>query len=163
MGELIHDPEFWVLVAFVIAIALVYKRAAAALGAALDERARKIAAELEEARKLREEAQQTLATYQRKQRDALKEAEEILAHARAEAERLGQQGLRDIEAAIERRQRLAEEKISQAEAKALAEVRSSAVDIAVAGARQVIRDELDQARGASLIDQAISGLPQQLH
>jgi F-type H+-transporting ATPase subunit b len=163
MAEFIHNPEFWVLVAFVIAIALVYKRAAAGLGGALDERARKIAAELDEARKLREEAQQTLATYQRKQRDALKEAEEILAHARAEAERLGQQGLRDIEAAIERRQRLAEEKINQAEAKALAEVRSSAVDVAVAGARQVIREQLDQPRGAGLIDEAISSLPQQLH
>src|SRR4051794_9296916 len=99
MGALLHDPEFWVLVAFVLAIALVWKRGGAALTGALDERAARIRSELDEARKLREEAQQALAAYQRKQRDALKEAEQILAEAKAAAERLGEQGLRDIEAA----------------------------------------------------------------
>jgi F-type H+-transporting ATPase subunit b len=163
MGEVLRNPEFWVLVAFVIAVAAVWKKASVAIGGALDDRAAKIRNELDEARKLREEAQQTLATYQRKQRDAMKEAEEILAHAKAEAERLGQQGVRDIEAALERRQRLAEERIGQAEQKALAEVRATAVDVAVSAARRIIASELDRTRGAALIDDAIAKLPQQLH
>ncbi|MBX6367905.1 MAG: F0F1 ATP synthase subunit B [Rhodospirillales bacterium] len=160
--EFLHDTHFWEAVAFVIAVALVWKKASSAITGALDERARKIREELDEARKLREEAQATLANYQRKQRDALKEAEEIIAHAKAEAERLGAQAAHDLEAAIQRRQRLAEEKIAQAEQKALAEVRAAAVDIAVAAARRVLAEEMG-ARGSKLIDEAIDSLPQRLH
>jgi F-type H+-transporting ATPase subunit b len=164
MSELIHDPELWVLVAFVLAIALVvYLRAGDMVTKALDERAAKIRAELEEARRLREEAQQMLAEYQRKQRDALKEAEEIAANARAEAERVGAQGRRDLEAAIDRRRKMAEEKIAQAEAKAVAEIRTAAVDVAMAATRQILTRQLDERRRSELIDQAIQALPGRLH
>ena len=162
--ELIHDPEFWVLVAFVLAIALVvYLKVGDIVKKALDDRAEKIRSELDEARRLREEAQQMLAEYQRKQRDALKEAEEIAAQAREEAERIGAQGRRDLEAAIERRRQMAEEKIAQAETKALAEIRAAAVDVAMVATRRILRDQLDQRRGAELIDHAITELPQRLH
>lgn len=161
MGFL-YDTHFWEAVAFILAVALVWKKASGAITGALDERARKIREELDEARKLREEAQATLANYQRKQRDALKEAEEIIAHAKAEAERLGAQAAHDLEAAIQRRQRLAEEKIAQAEQKALAEVRAAAVDVAVAAARRVLAEDMG-ARGSKLIDEAIDNLPQRLH
>jgi F-type H+-transporting ATPase subunit b len=161
--HLIYDPEFWVLVAFVLAVALVWRKASAAIGQSLDARAAKIKAELDEAQRLREEAQQALASYQRRQRDALKEAEAIVAHAVADAQRLGQQAARDLEAAIERRQRQAEDKIHQAEAKAVAEVRAVAVDVAMSAARQIIGESLDASRGAQLIDDAIQALPQRLH
>jgi F-type H+-transporting ATPase subunit b len=161
---MLHSPEFWILVAFVAVIVLaVWKRVHVQATQSLDARAAKIKAELDEAQRLREEAQQTLATYQRKQRDALKEAEEIITHAKAEAERLGQQAAKDLEAAIERRQRQAEDKIAQAEAKALAEVRSVSVDVAMAAARRIIAESLDAPRGARLIDDAIAALPQRLH
>jgi F-type H+-transporting ATPase subunit b len=160
--DFLHDTHFWEAVAFFLAVALVWKKASGAITQALDQRAAKIREELDEARKLREEAQATLANYQRKQRDALKEAEEIVAHAKAEAERLGAQAARDLEAAIQRRQRLAEEKIDQAEQKALAEVRAAAVDVAVAAARRVLAEDMG-ARGGALIDQAIESLPQRLH
>jgi F-type H+-transporting ATPase subunit b len=163
IGELIHDPEFWVAIAFILAIALVWNKAKAALGSSLDERAAKIRSELEEARRLREDAQAMLAAYQRRQRDALKEAEEIVARAREEAERLGEKGRRDLEAAIERRRQMAEEKIAQAEAKALAEIRAVAVTVAMAATRQVLKNQLDQKRGAELIDHAIQALPGRLH
>jgi F-type H+-transporting ATPase subunit b len=161
--ELFYDPEFWVLIAFVIAVALVWRKAAAGIGSSLDARAARIRADLDEAQRLREEAQQALATYQRRQRDALKEAETIIAHARAEAERFGEQARRDLEAAIERRRRQAEDKIAQAEAKAVAEVRAAAVDVAMAAARRIIGQSVDAARGARLIDDAIQALPQRLH
>jgi hypothetical protein len=97
--NLLADVHFWEAVAFFLAVALVWKKASAAINAALDQRAAKIREELDQARRLREEAQQTLANYQRKQRDALKEAEKIIEHAKAEAERLGAQAARDLEAA----------------------------------------------------------------
>jgi F-type H+-transporting ATPase subunit b len=157
------DPEFWVLVAFVIAIAYLVYKASPVLTRSLDDRAAKIKAELEEAQRLREEAQRTLAEYQRKQRDALKEAEEIIAHARAEAERAAQQAARDLETALERRQRLALDKIALEEAKATAEVRNTAVDLAVAAVGRMLAEDLDPARRNALIDQAIAALPQRLH
>jgi F-type H+-transporting ATPase subunit b len=161
MGFL-QDVHFWEAVAFLIAAWLVWKKAGGAITGALDQRAAKIRDELDEARRLREEAQATLANYQRKQRDALKEAEAIIGHAKADAERLGAQAARDLEAAIERRQRLAEEKIAQAEQKAVAEVRVAAVDVAVGAARRVLAEDMGQ-RGGQLIDNAIENLPQHLH
>jgi len=104
-----------------------------------------------------------LAEYQRKQRDALKEAEQIIAHARTEAERAAQQAQRDLEAAVERRQRLAIEKIALAESKAAAEVRNVAVDVAIAAVRQMLAEDLDATRRSKLIDDAIAALPPRLN
>ena len=163
MPEFMHDAEFWVLVAFVIAIAFLVYKVKDMLTTALDTRAAKIKTELDEARRLRDEAQAKLAEYQRKQRDALKEAEGIVAHAKAEAERVAAQGARDLAAAIERRKRLATEKIALAEAKAVADVRNSAVDLAIASVGRVLAQDLGAQQRSALIDQAIAGLPPTLH
>jgi F-type H+-transporting ATPase subunit b len=163
MSEIFHDPEFWVLVAFVIVVVVGFIKLGPGIGKALDDRAERIKSELDEARRLREDAQKTLAEYQRKQRDALKEAEAIIAHAKAEAERIGRQAAQDLDAALPPRTRQAEEKIAQEEAKALADVRNTAVDIAIAAAREIIAEALDAKAGGVLIDQAIAALPQRLH
>jgi F-type H+-transporting ATPase subunit b len=160
--HLLADAEFWVLVAVVIFVALAWKPAARAITGALDARANRIAGELDQARRLRDEAQQLLAEYQRKQREALGEAQEIVAHAKTEAERIAARSARDLEQALERRRRLAEERIAQAEAKAIDEIRAAAVDVAIVAARNVIVEEIDQQRGAALIDGAIAQLPQGL-
>lgn len=162
-AEALSGPEFWVAVAFVIVVAGLAWKGGPAITAMLDGRAAKIKDELEEARRLREEAQQMLAEYQRKQRDALKDAEQIVAAARAEAERAAEQAARDLEAAIERRERLAVEKIALAESKASAEVRNTAVDVAIAALRQLLAKELDPGRRSRLIDDAIAELPGRLH
>ena len=163
MPEFMLEAEFWVAVAFVIVIAgLIYKGRGTVI-TTLDERAAKIKAELDEARRLRDEAQAKLAEYQRKQRDALKEAEAIVAHANAEAERTAARAARDLDAAIERRKRLALEKIALTEAKALAEVRNYAVDLAIAALRRALVEDLDAARRGALIDDAIAALPPTLH
>lgn len=161
--ELFHDPELAVAIAFVIAIVLVSKRVWQVLAGMLDERAAKIRAELDEAQKLKDDAQRTLGQFQRKQRDALQEAEAIIAHAREDAVRFAERAKRELQTTIERRQRLAEEKIALAEAKALAEVRNAAVEIAIGAARQVIAERLGDAQGQVLVDQAISELPQRLN
>ena len=162
MMPLLGDPEFWVLLAVVGFVVGVWKPARRAILGALDARAVRIRDELETARRLREEAQQALAAYQKQLSEGAAEAEAILAHAKAEAERVAAQAARNIEETLERRRRLAEERIAQEEAKALAEIRAVTVDVAISAARQVIVAELDEQRGAALIDAAITTLPQQL-
>lgn len=161
--EIFHDPELAVAIAFVIAVVLVSKRVWQVLAGMLDERAAKIKAELDEAQNLKDDAQKMLGQFQRKQRDALQEAEAIIAHAREEAARFAERSRRELEATIERRQRLAQEKIALAEAKAIAEVRNTAVDIAMGAARQVIAERLGDRQGQALVDQAIAELPQRLN
>jgi F-type H+-transporting ATPase subunit b len=161
--ELFHDPEFWVLVAFLIVVIGGFIKVGPSIGKSLDDRAERIKTELDEAQRLREDAERTLAEYQRKQRDALKEAEDIIAHAKSEAERIGIQAGLDLDAMLERRTKQAEEKIAQEEAKAIADVRNTAIDVAIAAARQIIVEQMDAKTGGALIDNAIAALPQQLH
>ncbi len=160
--HLFADPEFWVLVAAVIFVAAVWKPAKKSLVGALDERAARIRAELDEATKLREEAEELLAQYQQREQEAAAEAAAILAHATEEAERIAAQSARALDEAVVRRQRLAEERIAQAEQKALDEIRAVAVDIAIGAAREVIVAQIDEERGAALLDAAIAALPQRL-
>lgn len=157
------DPTFWVLVAFVIFVALVWKPGAKAVTQMLDERADKIRADLEKAAKLREEAQALFAEYQQKQRDALKEAEAIVASAKAEAERLSAQAAADLETSLKRREQLALQRIAQAEQQAMADVRAAAVDLALSATRKLLTDKLDTARHEALIEGAIKELPGKLN
>lgn len=160
--HLLADAEFWVLVAVVVFVIAVWKPARRALLGMIDQRATRIRGELDEARKLREEAEQLLAEYKRKESEAAAEAQTIIAHAQEEAERIAAMSARELEQSLERRQRLAEERIAQAEAKAVDEIRAVAVDVAIAAAREVIAAEIDENRGGALIDTAIAALPQRL-
>ena len=157
------EPEVWVLLAVLTFVIGVWKPARRVILGGLDARAVRIRDELETARRLRDEAHEALAGYQKQQREAAADAEAIIAHAKAEAERIAVQAVRNLEETLERRRRLAEERIAQEEAKALAEIRGVTVDVAIAAARQVIIAELDEQRGAALIDAAITALPEQLH
>jgi F-type H+-transporting ATPase subunit b len=160
--EILHEAEFWVLVAAVIFVAAVGRKAARTVTGGLDARAARIRGELDEARRLREEAERLVAEYRAKQQEAVADAEAIVAHARQEAERIAAHAAQELELALERRQRMAEERIAQAEAKALDEVRAVAIDVAIAAARDVIAVQIDEKRGNALIDEAIVALPQRL-
>jgi len=160
--EFIHEAEFWVLVAAVIFVAAVGPRVGRLIAAGLDARAARIRGELDEARRLREEAERLVAEYRAKEREAVAEAEAIVAHARQEAERIAAQSAHDLELALEHRQRLAEERIAQAETKALDEVRAAAIEVAIAAAREVIAAQIDERRGTALLDAAIVALPERL-
>jgi F-type H+-transporting ATPase subunit b len=161
--EIFHEPEIWVAIAFVIFIVLAGKPIVRGIGKMLDERAAKIRKDLSEAEKLRDEAEKLLAEYQRRQRQALKEAEGILAHAKDEAERIRRDAVATIDAALKRRERQAMEKIAQAEAQAVAEVRNQAVDLAILGAQKALTTSLDGDRAAGLIDQSIAEMERRLH
>ncbi len=158
-----NDPTFWVAVGFVIFVAAVFKAGSKALTRMLDSRAEDIKKSLDEAAGLREEAQQLLAEYQRKQRDAVKETEDMVARAREEANRIAREGAEKLEDALKRREQLAIEKIAQAEADALREVRSMSVEIAIAATRALIAGKMDEGKAAALIDESISDLSGRLH
>ena len=158
------DATFWVGAAFVLFVGiLVYLKVPGMLTGALDERAKKISDDLDQARELREEAQVLLATYQRKQRDALKEAEEIIAHAKEEAMREARQAEKKLEEAIARRQQAALNKIALAEAQAENEVRDTAIEIAIAAATAVVAQQVRGDRADALVDTAIQDLRRHLN
>ncbi len=159
---MLSTPEFWVAAGFVIFIIVAARPTMKAMGTMLDDRAEGIRKQIEEAQTLREEAQAALANYQRLQRDALKEAEEILEHAKSEATRIREQAEADLAASLARREQVAVEKIAQAEAKALQEVREQAVELAVGATRRLIDEKMTDDVRARLNADAIAELPTRL-
>lgn len=161
---MLHSPEFWVAAAFVITIAgAVWLKVHRKIADMLDARTAQIKAEIDEAIKLREEAQALLAQYQRKQREALQEAEEIVEHAREEAKRLAEASARSLDIAIERREKMAADKIARAEADAVAEVRAAAVDVAMTATAKLLEGRLTATAQNDLIDSTIDKLGTTLH
>ena len=112
---------------------------------------------------LREEAQAVLADYQRRQRDAEKEAEGIVTQAMHEAERFAEDARAKLQESLERRTRMAEEKIGQAEAQALKDVQAAAADLAIAAAEKLIATELKGKKADALIDQGIKDVQAKLN
>jgi F-type H+-transporting ATPase subunit b len=161
--EFLSNPETWVAAAFLIFVALAAKPIGRAIGKGLDDRAAKIKAQLDEARALRDEAERLLAEHQRKQIAAVKEAEAILAHAREEAERIRRETAANLEAAFGRREKMAIDKIAQAEAHAVADVRNQAVAVAVAAAAKLLKDNIDSGKADALIEDSIKELDRKLH
>lgn len=159
----IHNPENWVLIAFLIFCGiLVYMGVPDAIARALDQRAGKIKSELEEARRLREEAQALLDDYKRKQREAESEAQAIVDNAKREAEALASETRRQLAEMVERRTKAAEEKIARAEAQAIGEVKSAAIDRALSAAEKILAARA-QASGPALVDASIRDLKGKLN
>ncbi len=153
------DPSLWVAVAFFGFVALlIYKKVPAMLAASLDERAARIRSELEEAKKLREDAQAVLADYQRKQRDAEIEAEEIVTQAKKEAEALAAETEKKLAEQLERRTRQAEEKIARARTQAINEVRTAATDLSIMAAGQILHKNVTGSVADRLIDETIDSI-----
>lgn len=154
-----QDTSLWVLVAFVIVIGIMAKAGVhKTIAGGLDKRAQKIADELEQARKLRDEAQELLAQYQRRQREAEEEAKGIIEQAKKDAQRLAAESREKIAEQIERRAKAAEDKIARAEAQAIAEVRGQAADLAIETAREIIRSRMDKGAQSALVEKSIDGL-----
>ena len=163
MESLWHSTTFWAGVAFVIFIVLTYRPGKRILTEALDARIAKIREEIEEAQRLREEAQSTLASYQRRQREALQEAERIIEHAREEAERTRARAETELEETIKRREQQAAAKIAQAEAAALDDIRNRAVDLAIGATAKLLEERLSGKDGEKAVSDAIKGLSDKLH
>jgi F-type H+-transporting ATPase subunit b len=161
---MLRTAEFWVAVSFVgFFLVLLYYKVPALIAKALDDRAAAIRKELDEARRLREEAQSLLADYQKKHRSAGQEADAIVEQARREAQLYAQETRAALAETLERRTRQAEDKIARAEAQAVDDVRAAAVDMAIAAAEKVLREKASGAAGAALIDDTIRSLKGKLN
>ena len=162
--EIWYNSNFTVGVAFVLFLLLlwylgVHKR----IAGSLDDRAVRIRGELDQARQLRDEAQEIFADFERRQKQVAVQAEEIVAHARVDAEQAAERAKADLAVSIERRLKAADEQIAQAEAEAIRQVKNRAVSVAIAAAADVLRDRLGEDRQRGLVDQAIEDVGQRLH
>ena len=155
---------FWAFAGLVIFLGIViYMKVPGTIGKSLDKRASDITGELEQAKKLREEAQQLLAEYQRKRNEAEEEAASIISSAEKEATQLREEAKVKTKEYIARRTALAEQKIGQAETEAINEVRASAVNLAVAAAEKLMADKVDAKAAGDIFRSSLGELKSQLN
>ncbi|WP_422373022.1 F0F1 ATP synthase subunit B [Hoeflea sp.] len=158
------DATFWALVGLIIFLGiLVYVKVPGTMASALDKRADQIRNELEQAKKLREEAQQLLAEYQRKRKEAEAEAADLVSAAEREAAALRAEAKAKTEDYVTRRTAMAEQKIKQAETDAINEVRASAVDLAIAASEKLIEKKVDAKASDALFSKSLTDLKARLN
>jgi F-type H+-transporting ATPase subunit b len=159
----LYGTDFWVAVSFVVflLIAVRFGVHRTVLGA-LDGRGAKIQAELDEAKRLREEAERLLAEYKQKAREAEGEAQAIIAQANTEAKQIAADAKTRLEEFVARRTKMAETKIAQAEQRAMAEVRAAAADAAVKAAETIVAETAKGQEGQALLENAIKDVKARL-
>jgi F-type H+-transporting ATPase subunit b len=157
--------ELVLAAALLVLIVLLAVKARGAILGVLDKRTEKAREDLAEADRLRSEAEGLLAQAQARQREAAAEAAAIIERAKHDAQRHREKAAVDIEEAMKRREAMALERIAQAEAQAVAEVRATAVNVAVSAARDLVGRQIsaDPAKGSALLDEAIAELGGKLH
>jgi F-type H+-transporting ATPase subunit b len=150
------EAEFWVGVAFVIFLILIWHAGAhRSVASGLDEHSKRASKDLEEARRLKEEARALLAEYQKKQREAESEASAIVAQAKVEAEEIAAEAKTRMEEFVARRTKMAEAKIAQAEVQALADVRAAAAEAAVKASEKLLSESVKGKVASDLLSAAI--------
>ena len=154
----------WVALALLTFIGiLVYVKVPGKLTSALDQRSAKIRSELEEARRLREEAAALLAEYQKKRGEAEAEAAAIVAQAKRESEALAVEARARLEDYVTRRTKAVEQRITQAETQAIAEVKSRAIDVATAAATRILGEKAKGRTGDELVRHSIDSVRKNLN
>jgi|SRR6476659_9102547 F-type H+-transporting ATPase subunit b len=158
------EPETWVAIAFIILmVVFAYLGVHRTVLTALDHRSERIKAELDDARRLRDEAAKLLAEYKARRASAEREAEEIIAGARADAERIAAEAKTKMEDFVARRTKTAESKIALAEAQALADVRAAAADAAVTAASTILSQSVKGAVADDLLAKGIAEVKAKLN
>jgi F-type H+-transporting ATPase subunit b len=158
------EPEFWVAVAFFILMGVfVYVGVPRTVLKTLDHRRDRIKAELDDARRLREEAAKLLAEYKARAAGAEREAQDIIASAKAEAERIASEAKTKMEDFVARRTKTAESKIALAEAQALADVRAAAADAAVTAASTILSQSVKGSLADDLLTKGIAEVREKLN
>ena len=163
VGSVLDNPALWVAISFVIFLALIARPAWRFVIQSIDNKIEEIKNKIEEAAGLREEAQDMLAANKRKIFDAEKEAGEIIAKAREEARVLQARLTKELEEVLKRRQQIATDRISQAEADAVEAVRLLTVDIALNATEQILSETIKGKKGEKLINNSIKELPKKLN
>ena len=153
---LLHEAEFWFTIAVLIFVAIIWRPAKRFLIGGLDARAERIREELAAASDLRQEAERTLT-------QAAAEGGAILQHAREEAERMQAKAAASLQAAVALREQQALDRIAQSETAATKQVRDTAVDVALAATRALLREQVGAGRSEAMVNEAIGELPRRLH
>lgn len=158
------NTDFIVLISFLIFVGvLFYFKVPSMITGMLDKRSEDISSEIEQARKLQEDAKKLLADFERQQKDVQDQASRIVAQAKEDAEVAAQQAKKDLEESITRRLAAADDQIASARSSAVKDVRDQAVSVAIAAARSVIAKQMTAASASKLIDDAISEVDAKLH
>lgn len=157
------DQTFWVAASFIAFVIAAYKPISRFIAGALDNRSLRIQKELGEAIKLREEAQGLLVSFQRKQRDALKEAEEIIHRAKTEADMMFREAEQALERSLNHRIEQAMQKISQSERTVIQDVKNHAVDVAISAARMLLAEQLSAAASDKMFGDALKDIRKKMH
>ena len=154
--------ELWLLVALLILVAIIYKPLTRTVFGALDGHAAKVRAELDEAKRLREEAQTLLAEHQRRLAAGKDQAQAIVDQAQAEVQRQTERQGVEIEATLQRRTEQAMERIAREEARAIQDVRAQAATLAIRTTERLLADQLEGQRARTLLDDAIAEVGRKL-
>jgi F-type H+-transporting ATPase subunit b len=161
--EWLQEAEVWVAVGLLIFVGiLIYAKAPGAAVKALDDRGAKIQAQLDEALRLRQEAEALLADIKVQREAAEKTAAEMITNAQADSERLRVEAAARLEDQIKRRQQMAERKIANAEAQAAADVKAAAADLAAQIAESVLKSRLSGLTSDPLVDRAVEQIGDRL-
>lgn len=160
---LAHDTGIWVTISFVVFAVVAYKLGRKSVLNGLDARIEEIKSEIENAERLRVEAQELLAQYLRKQRDAEKEAEEIVARAQEQATQLRKTSEASLAELMDRREGQLAERLKRLEENAIADIQNHAADLAVAATTEMITRTLDEKTNAALNEDSIKSLSKYLN
>lgn len=163
MGALLNDPAIWLLCSFLIFAVLVYRKGKDTVLAMLDKRIDEIKAELETAENLRVEAQELLAQYQRKHRDAVKDADMIIANAEKSAGETLKKAESDLAEGLARKEQQLRDRLTNAEQAAIQEIQVYAADLAIKATTEIIIGKLDKKTSEGLLDASIGGLSKNIH
>lgn len=155
-----NNTGIWVAISFIVFITVAFKLSRKSVLGALDSRIDEVKNEIETAERLRVEAQELLAQYQRKQRDAEKEANEIIAHAKSQAEQMAKTSEAELEETLSRRETQLTERLKRLEESAISEIQSHAAELTVAATTEIIIQTLDKKTNSDLNEKTISSLPQ---
>lgn len=155
MMELLADATVWLLISFIIFTVILWRAGKSAVVSMLDDRISTIQKDIETAENLRTEAQELLAQYQRKHRNAVKDAEKIIANAESHAEEIRKQADKELKELMARRKKQLEERLANMEKNAAAQIQKYAADLAIKATKEIIANQLDKKSNENLVDQAI--------
>lgn len=161
--ELLQDTHIWVTLSFFVFVVIAFNVGRKSVLNMLDEKIEHIRKELETAESLRVEAQELLAQYQRKQRDALQESEQIVAKAKEHAEAYQKQAESDLSDLVTRRETQLQARLQRMEESAIKEMHDYASDLAIKAAGKVIADNLDKKTDEALVEKSIANIGKNLH
>lgn len=163
MSEIFADEYTWLTISFLIFAFVVYKAGKGKILAMLDARIEAIRDELKTAENLRIEAQEMLAQYQRKHRDAVKDSERIIATAQKQADEIRRQAEKELDETIALRERQLAQRLDRLKQNAVDEIREYAANLAIAATAEIISEKLDKKANEKLVDQAIKDVGKSFH